>query len=76
MIETNYQVSCDNCESEGRQPTIMHSQQELGEVTLRTFILYLKSKGWARGVSGDVCPLCVRSLSAERPQRSAKEGKA
>jgi hypothetical protein len=50
-------MTCDVCQDKGDEPTIIHSQIEFGEITLREFVKRLKKMGWMRTVDGkDACP--------------------
>jgi hypothetical protein len=73
MIETNYQISCDKCEAEGKEdPTVIHSQIEWGNVLLHGLWKHLRKAGWMRVDGQDWCPSCVRSISAEDPPKVRK----
>lgn len=67
MIETNHQLTCDQCDEDCETQEPVHSLQEFGEVSVNKFRRLMAERGWKRTIDGkDWCPRCVQKWNESR----------
>lgn len=61
MLETDHQITCDQCDDEGLVNDPVHSWEEIGNrATVGEFRKVLRRKGWKLIKGRDICPDCVK----------------
>lgn len=74
MLETNYQITCDQCDDDCRENEPVHSMQEIGlDATIGQFREVLKSLGWRFVKGKDFCPQCAARKKKKDGQMKTKQ---